>query len=55
MDALDVLILALRLLLVALLYVFLFVVLRMAYLGTRQAASQRLSTRVSIGLDGAGR
>jgi hypothetical protein len=45
-DALDVLILALRLLLVALLYVFLFVVLRMAYLGTRQSASQRLSLRV---------
>jgi hypothetical protein len=45
-DALDVLILALRLLLVALLYAFLFVVLRMAYLGTRQSASQRLSLRV---------
>jgi hypothetical protein len=45
-DTLDVLILALRLLLVALLYLFLFVVLRMAYLGTRQSASQRLSLRV---------
>ena len=46
MDGVDVLILALRLLLVALLYVFLVVVLRMAYVGTRQTASQRLSLRV---------
>ena len=46
MDALDILILALRLLLVALLYIFLFVVLRMAYAGTRATASQRLSLRV---------
>jgi predicted component of type VI protein secretion system len=45
-DAVDVLILVLRLLLVALLYAFLVVVLRMAYSGTRQSASQRLSLRV---------
>jgi hypothetical protein len=45
-EGVDVLILALRLLLVALLYVFLVVVLRMAYVGTRQTASQRLSLRV---------
>lgn len=46
MDALDILILALRLLLVALLYVFLVAVLRMAMSATRPAPAQRLSLRV---------
>jgi pSer/pThr/pTyr-binding forkhead associated (FHA) protein len=45
-DAVDVLIFMLRLLFVALLYLFLFLVLRMAYVGVRQSASQRLSLRV---------
>lgn len=45
-DAVDVLILALRLALVALLYVFLFAVLRMAMRGTRSSAAQRLGLRV---------
>jgi pSer/pThr/pTyr-binding forkhead associated (FHA) protein len=45
-DALDVVILALRLVLVALLYIFLFAVLRMALRGTRPSAPQRLALRV---------
>jgi FHA domain len=45
-DAVDVLILALRLLLVALLYLFLVAVLRMAYVATRPSLTQRLSLRV---------
>jgi len=45
-DAVDVLILALRLALVALLYLFLLAVLRMAMAGTRPAPAQRLSLRV---------
>lgn len=46
MDAVDVLILALRLLLVALLYAFIVVVLRTAMQATRSSAARRLSLRV---------
>ncbi|MBV8716702.1 MAG: FHA domain-containing protein [Chloroflexi bacterium] len=46
MDAVDVLILALRLVLVALLYVFVYVVLRMAYVATRPSVPSRLRLRV---------
>ena len=45
-DALDLLIFALRLVLVALLYVFLIAVLRMAVGATRPSAAQRLTLRV---------
>jgi type III secretion system (T3SS) inner membrane Yop/YscD-like protein len=45
-DAIDLLILALRLVLVALLYLFLVVVLRMAYGATGPSVTQRLSLRV---------
>jgi len=45
-DAVDVLIFALRLLLVALLYAFVVVVLRTAIQATRSSASWRLSLRV---------
>ena len=46
MDALDVVIFALRLMFVALLYVFLIAVLRMAFVATRPKAVQRLALRV---------
>ena len=46
MDAVDVLILVLRLVLVALLYLFLIVVLRTAFVATRPTAPQRLALRV---------
>jgi hypothetical protein len=45
-DALDVLILALRLVSVALLYLFVIAVLRAAFRATRPTAPQRLSLRV---------
>lgn len=45
-DALDVLIFGLRLVLVALLYLFLVAVVRMAIRGTRPSAAQRLALRV---------
>jgi hypothetical protein len=45
-DAVDVLILALRLLLVALLYLFLLAVLRTAFAATRPTATSRLCLRV---------
>lgn len=46
MDVLDLLILALRLVFVALLYLFLAAVLRTAFRATRATAPQRLSLRV---------
>ena len=46
MDAVDLLILALRLLLVALLYLFVVVVLRTAMGATRSSTAHRLSLRV---------
>jgi FHA domain-containing protein len=45
-DAVDVLILALRLVFVALLYLFLFAVLRMALAATRARVAPRLALRV---------